>query len=628
MNGLQEMKMDIESFFHENKLTQAIMWLFAGGFPIYLALAANYISYGSSDELNTLLQEHTGSFLYGLFLVFIIYIALVCLCKKVSAAALLSALIFTLMPLIDYFKSSILQEHFLPWDLLLAKNALSFTEFLTSLKAPAGTWQIICCTVFYWAFLALMKPTLPGKRRIHIIAAPILLIFLWFFVTTPAIRNTYPTIFGIHWNEAADQRENYKQNGFLTAFALNFGSLNMPKPLYYSKSYLEHTFEPYIPTDATGENFQNPDIIVVLSESFWDPTVLNGVTFSDDPLKNYHRIAAKHPSGKMVSGTFGGGTVRPEFEILTGMTTSMLPPGNIPYQQYVYDDIFSYARHFQSLGYDTLGLHTYQKTFYSRDKAYPLMGFDDFLGEYDMHAEQHWNSGPYITDETIAEEIIYQLEQPHETGLYLTAITMENHGLYYDKYDPSEWDITVESSLLSEQEKNILQNFAKGTSDSDRALGVLYDYIMSREKPTVLLWYGDHLPTLGDDFSPYITTGNITSTTATEWSEEEKRTMFSTPYVIFANYDTGKEYLAEGVSVSPYLLSPLMCDYISAPECLQTNFLLELYEACPVISPYYQLYTAGVPKNVREKYYQLHKLLTYDELIGEKYLKQTKETER
>ena len=127
-------------------------------------------------------------------------------------------------------------------------------------------------------------------------------------------------------------------------------------------------------------------------------------------------------------------------------------------------------------------------------------------------------------------------------------------------------------------------------------------------------------PTLGDAFSPYLTTGNITSDVAAEWNEEEKYTMFSTPYVIFSNYDTGHEYRAEGVPVSPYLLTALMCDYISAPEHSRINFLLDLYETCPVISPYYELYSDTTDAMTRNEYIRLHELLTYDDLMGEKYL--------
>ena len=134
-------------------------------------------------------------------------------------------------------------------------------------------------------------------------------------------------------------------------------------------------------------------------------------------------------------------------------------------------------------------MHTYQRDFYERDRAYPLLGIDTWLGEYDLHAEHHWNSGPYIADETIAEEVIYQLEQPHETGLFMQVITMENHGLYLDKYAPSDWDIKISSDVLSDDELNVLHNYCKGVSDADAALGQIYDYVMNREKPTVVLWY-------------------------------------------------------------------------------------------------------------------------------------------
>ncbi len=627
MNAFREMQLEIEEFFQSTKATKAFLWLVVLLFPLYLTFACNYLSYNSFEQVMTLFAENKGAFYYGLFLICLIYGAFVCLFWRIAPAAIVTGILFTVLPLIDYFKMVILKEHFYPWDLLLIKNADSFSTFLNTLDMPENFWQIIGGTLFYLAFLLLARPVLPYKTKYRIVGTPLLLIFTHLFLTHPALRDYYEPVFGLSSREAGDQAKHYDENGFLTAFGLNFGSLKVTAPLHYNEGYLAKTFAPYQPSAESGTDFQNPDIIIVLSESFWDPTKLNGVTFSDDPLKNYRRIAEEHPSGNMISCTFGGGTVRPEFEILTGMTTNMLPSGSVPYQQYVFKDIFSYARLFKEQGYDTLGIHTYQKTFYERERAYPLLGFDAFLGEYDLHAEHHWNSGPYITDETVTEEIIYQLEQPHETGLYLMAITMENHGLYFDKYEPFDWDIKVSSDALSERELNILHNYAKGVSDSDAELGRLYDYVMKREKPTVVLWYGDHLPTLGDNFMPYTTTGNISSSTAADWNEEEKYMMFSTPYVIFSNYDTGREYRAEGDSVSPYLLSPLLCDYIGAPECVRTNFLLDFYEICPIVSPYYHFYSPSAEEDVREDYIRLHELLTYDDLMGKKYLITNKTTE-
>lgn len=623
MKKIKNLRNHIHEKMKSRKSTTVLLWLLVLLFPLYLTLAGNFLSFCSAEApkelLLTLLTQNTGAFLLGTVLLYLFFGAMVCLCKGVFLASLLTGLIFTILPLIDLFKTNILKEHFLPWDMLLAKNADSFTTFLTSLEIPTAVWIVIACTLLYLLCLFLLRPMLSVSWKKRIIGAPILLVCLYLFAMNPSVRECY-NAFGLSPKAPANQTNNYAENGFYTAFVLNFSSLNMGDPDHYDEDYLMQAFAPYQPSADSGKDFQNPDIIIVLSESFWDPTILQNVEFAQDPIPNYRRIAENHPSGKMVSCTFGGGTVRPEFEILTGMTTNMLPSGNVPYQQYVFENIFSLARHFKNQGYDTLGIHTYQKTFYERDRAYPLLGFDDFLGEYDLHAEHHWNSGPYITDETVTEEIIYQLEQPHETGLFLQAITMENHGLYFDKYDPSDWDIDFSSDLLSERNDNVLHNYCKGVSDSDRELGKLYDYVMNREKPTVVLWYGDHLPTLGGDFEPYTTVGNISSATASEWNTEEKYRMFSTPYVIFSNYDTGHTYRAEGESVSPYLLPALLCDFIGAPETTRTNFLLDLYETCPVISPYYELYSDTTDKYTRENYIRLHELLTYDDLMGEHYL--------
>lgn len=620
MNPFREMKLEINAFFHCNKKTKTAMWIIVALFPLYLTYACNSISFGSADLMSTLLQENIGAFFLGAVVVYLLFGALICLTKRIPLAAFLSALFFTIMPLVDYFKTNILKEHFVPWDMLLAKNADSFGTFLRTLSVPDATWNTIVTIVFYFLLILMMKPELPIPWKKRVIGTPILLIFLYLFTMQSGVRAYYEPIFGISPKAPGNQTKNYETNGFLTAFVLNFASLQMGAPADYSEAYLAKAFEKYQPSAESGKDFQNPDIIVVLSEAYWDPTILNDVTFSEDPLKNYRRIAAEHPSGNMVSCTFGGGTVRPEFEILTGTTTNMLPPGNMPYQQYVFDDIFSYARLFKNQGYETLGVHTYQKTFYERDRAYPLLGIDTLLGENDTNAELHWNSGPFITDETIAEEVIYQLNQPRENSLFLQVITMENHSMYLDKYDPSDWDISVSSDVLSDEELNVLHNYCKGVSDSDAALGEIYDFVMNREKPTVVLWYGDHLPTLGEGFSPYITTGNITADSSADWTEEEKYTMFSTPYVIFSNYDTGREYRAENNAVSPYLLPALLCDYIGAPENVRTNFLLDLYETCPVISPYYDLYSNTENKTAVNEMIRLHELLTYDDLMGEQYL--------
>lgn len=623
MKHIQNFLKKTDTYILQHKTAAVLMWLLVLLFPLFLTLSSNYISFLSAEKpvllLQTLLTENTGAFLLGLILVSLVYGAMLCLPCRVPLSAGLTSFLFTVFPTIDLCKTQILKEHFLPWDMLLAGNAGSFTTFLHSLKLPADFWWILGGTVLYLVLLAWLRPTLPLGRKQRIIGVPIFLACLYFATMNGTIRGYYGVL-GLSSKAPANQEQNYTENGFLSAFVLNFASLQMGEPENYNEAYLTSAFAEYRPDASSGADFQNPDVIIVLSESFWDPTTLKNVTFLDDPLKNYRRIREANHGGNMVSCTFGGGTVRPEFEVLTGMNTSMLPSGNVPYPQYVHHNLYSYARQFKNMGYDTLGIHTYQKTFYERDRAYPLLGFDTLLGEYDLHAEQHFNSGPFLTDESLVEEIMYQLEQPRETGIFIQAITMENHGLYDDKFDSSEWNIHFTSDALSDEESNLLHNYCKGLSDSDAQLGRLYDYVMQREKPTVVLWYGDHLPTLGNDFAVYTATDTISSSTAAEWTTEEKYQMFSTPYVVFSNYDTGHDYRADGQSVSPYLLTALLCDYIDAPETQRSNFLLDLYEHCPVVSPYYSLYSEDCDLVTRNRYILLHELLTYDDLLGKQYL--------
>ncbi len=622
MHAFDEMKAEISAFFNLNFLLKGIKWLFVFLFPFYLTLTANYLSLGG--RLYTLLTGNMGAFLFGLTLVYLTFLFFAALLPNISAAALVVSIVILGLSLVDYFKFAILEAHFVPWDIYLAQNAQSFTEFLTSISIPQNILEILFGTLVYCVFLYLIGPKLPIKLRFRALTAPVFFLLLSLIIANHGIRQSFAQALGISLEAPAEQNALYAENGFLTAFVLSLDSSTLSEPKHYSKSYMQRTFERYLPEKNSGTTFQNPDIVVVLSEAFWDPTVLNGVSFSADPMVNFREIAKTNPSGKMISPTFGGGTVRPEFEIHTGMSTSLLPPGNIPYQQYLKHDIFSFPRTYKNLGYDTVGLHTYQKTFYDRDKAYPLMGFDTFLGEYDLHAEQHWNSGPYITDETIAEEVIYQLSQPHDVGVFVMAITMENHSMYQEKFEEQDREIKVSGKSLTPKQILTLENFAAGVSHSDQALKTIYDYVMQREKPTIVLWYGDHLPTLGDDFDPYLSTGTISSKTAAEWTEAEKNIMFSTPYLMFANYDTGREYLADQESVSPYLLPALMADYIDAPQCLQTNFLLELYRTCPIMSKYYNFYTPNTDKTKQEEMQDLHELLTYDMLIGKNYISQIK----
>ena len=103
-------------------------------------------------------------------------------------------------------------------------------------------------------------------------------------------------------------------------------------------------------------------------------------------------------------------------------------------------------------------------------------------------------------------------------------------------------------------------------------------------------------------------------------TDAETKYMFSTPYLLFANYDTQKSYVADKQEVSSYLLMPLLLDYIHAPETVQSNLLLDLYQTCPVIHTKYNLYQPNTDPQKTKKLLDALWLVTYDQLMGKDFI--------
>ncbi len=131
----------------------------------------------------------------------------------------------------------------------------------------------------------------------------------------------------IVWN----QQQNYGENGISLAFTMNVRNSIVPKPSGYSElsiaNMAEGLNELVGASKASASNDKKPNVIFIMNEAFWDPTLLPGVKFNKDPLPTVHRLQKKTTSGYLLSPQFGGGTSNVEFEVLTGQSMSNLPAG-------------------------------------------------------------------------------------------------------------------------------------------------------------------------------------------------------------------------------------------------------------------------------------------------------------
>ncbi len=583
-------------------------------FPFFCYIAFEFVHFASKTRFLAFMTEKTSTVLFGLSAVYILFGILLLILRKGWLASAVFTVVTILITLSNFFKFQLTGDYLYPWDIVTSIGKMGeLSEFAT---VPLPFWDIVLYTglIFLVAVMFFTKPeiTLRFYIRLPIAAAAVLLIY--FSVNTPAKATKLLNDHDLQLEDMALQVSNYSENGFTGAFIINLLSSKVEAPENYSMEYIDDLLANC--PEEKSEDFSKPDIILILSESFWDPTLLPNVEFSTDPISNFREIASRDGviSGQFFSTAFGGGTVRPEFEVLTGLTTDGLPSGSIPYQ-YVKKDCESYVSIYKDLGYRTLAIHPYTSSFYMRKEAYPLIGFEELYFEDSLYALKEVPlhiSGKHISDSSFVDYIEYYMSQSDEPT-FLFGISMENHQPYKDKF--SAFDIEVTSEVLSESNLHDTQNFTQGAYEADLALKKLVEFIDSRERDTVLVYFGDHLPTLGANYAAYNESGMIDLGGMTGEMNERLR---ATPFLIYSNFELGEsEMLTEGSEnkIASYNLLNALSTLLSSPRTPFMVWLEEYYRQ----HPYYNKTMWHVNAIPFKPFVEDHKMFTYDRLSGKKY---------
>ena len=300
--------------------------------------------------------------------------------------------------------------------------------------------------------------------------------------------------------------------------------------------------------DTAEDGGVKPHILMILSESFFDVTRFEGISFREDPLPNFHRLCETSTNGRFLSSTYAGGTGNVELETLTGFCGDLLKESDAltALQRRdgdVYADLPSAARDAAANGYETYYIHSHNATLYSRAEVMPALGFEHVIFSDDFEAPIGFD-GLYVSDETLVNEIIDRFESREDGApVFMQITTMENHQPYTaEKYGyPSGLDYTCES--LSDSEREVLDALLIGLRHADAALGRLADYFEGCGEPVMLVFYGDHLPsmTLSDASTLYSTLGSVPTVDSLQWTPDELKEMLSTDYLIWTNYETEPE---------------------------------------------------------------------------------------
>ncbi|WP_242838757.1 LTA synthase family protein [Candidatus Arthromitus sp. SFB-mouse-NL] len=262
-------------------------------------------------------------------------------------------------------------------------------------------------------------------------------------------------------------------------------------------------------------NFENPDVNIILIqlESIFDPLKLKDVKFSNDPLKNLRNLSKINESGEIIVPVLGGGTIQSEFEILTGINIKNLYT-KMPYLNLLNNtQVESIPYILKNYGYSTTAIHNYFSTFYNRTKAYENIGFETFI-PIEAMTSREISQNFWYKDNILINEIITKIKNTPEKD-FIFGVTVESHGPYNTLING---DIVVESNSLSEKDLIELQNYANIIKHVDDFIINLINELNNTNEEYILILYGDHLPSLGENQSTF--------------SSLTKEDLFKTPYLI------------------------------------------------------------------------------------------------
>ena len=218
-----------------------------------------------------------------------------------------------------------------------------------------------------------------------------------------------------------------------------------------------------------------------------------------DLTPHLRRLAAQAESGPLHVPTFGGGTIRTEFEVLTGLSLRYFDDLQFPYLQMNHEVVPSMVRTLRAHGYETIALHGNDPGFWNRHTAFRAIGFDRFVSREAFPADATFD-GRYLADSAMTDAIMAQLKDAGPPQ-FLFAISIEAHG----PYDIAPTNVAARDAIavpaaVTGTNKRELQNYLYHLQHADGELGRLADLLARRERPTLLLFYGDHLPALTDTY--------------------------------------------------------------------------------------------------------------------------------
>lgn len=355
-----------------------------------------------------------------------------------------------------------------------------------------------------------------------------------------------------------------------------------------------------------------PDIIVIMSESYFDLNRVKDLKISEDLYTGLRRMQNQGGCGRIAVPAFGGGTASTEYEVLSGTSNAALQDTRSPYSGISDSDhLPTFCDYFKSLGYESSYVHPFKSSFYNRFNAFTAMGFDHLLFQDTLTVPlRDYPRDMHISDETLTDQILAQLKANTGAPQFIWATSMQNHTPYVTLSESDPRLVSAPEGSVTPAELDGINAYAVGLRDTNRALERLLDAIDQRDRPTALLFFGDHHPLL-EGYKKLNHIGNESIYRSVD--------TLTTDYAFYTNYSIPKTEVAgmpENHCFSAYYLMDVFLTALGMPKSSYLSFLDAGLAQLP-------LHTARIPvpisSSATQNWLEKLEILSYDRHGGEHF---------
>lgn len=499
----------------------------------------------------------------GLLIISFFYLLFYAITGSGTIAIIITAVLGLMAGYVNHMKMVMRGDPAMPWDLFSAGMAAKITtkyKFQISIRFIASIIMVILIILL---IRLTHTPYVKGfKKRIFAIIGS--------FVLFSSL------VFGVIFNQPLLEDmdvsyslfpplQSYSENGTMLALALQFNHLNIQGKENNSvdatkdviSNYVEQVNSKNLNSTILSNSGKKPNVICIMSESLSELNEIRDIETSEAVMPFFDSLKKESMYGDLAVSIFGGGTSNTEFEFLTGYSVRGLIAGSSVYNFYVNHSLDALPQIFKDQGYQTTAIHPFDPKWWGREETYPLLGFDQFISEKDF--VDPFLVREYISDKSAYERVISEYQnKAKDTPQFTFLVTMQNHADYTEYWDNQKYNIKITN--FPDNSFPCTEHYFSLLRESDDALKELVTYFKSIDEPTIIVLFGDHKPFLDSDLYSTLLGANLSELTA-----KESLQLYTTPYLIWANYDIQKG--DEGIT-SPNFLGQTVLDIagLSSPD--------------------------------------------------------------